>query len=155
MAYANLADIQGMIAKFTINGTSSPSSAQAANIIGQISAEIDSMIADAGYAVPVTTPAWFVDALKLLNGYGAAALILRSMFPDARGSGESAVAEYSYYATEYSKGLKRLQEGVGIPPEVPSSSGMVSASTYFTRNPDSEETLGVIAEPFFKRSSPY
>src|SRR3990172_2903351 len=127
MAYAALSDVQGLLAKWEITASSKPNATQAGAIITQVSAEIDSVISSAGYAVPVTTPAWFLDALKLLNCYGAAAAIIRSMFPDATGPDETPA--YAYYAAQYKAGLARLAAD-GIPPDVPRGTGTVNPSTY-------------------------
>ena len=153
MAYAVIDDVQGLIAKFPLSATTTPTTTQVTTLITQVSAEIDSVIAGAGYAVPVTAPAWFLVALKLLNGYGAAAAVLRSMFPEKAGGGEAAVAMESYYASQYQRGLKRLGTGESIPPGLATGTAQVKPSTYFTRNPDAEEDLGDIAEPFFKRDT--
>ncbi len=150
MAYASLPDVQALIPKFSIDASTKPNTVQATGIVTQISAEMDSVVSGAGYAVPVATPAWFVDALKLLNCYGAAATILKAFFPDATGPDETPA--YAYFAQMYRDGLKRLSTGDGIPPDAPTSSGTVYPSTYFTRNPDAEESLGDIAEPFFTRN---
>lgn len=153
MAYAALSDVQGLLAKFTIGTQSKPTATQAETIITQINAEIDAVIAGQGYAVPVTVPAWFLNALKLLNAYGAAATVLRSMFPDRAGGDDNATAMEAYYAGEYHRGLRRLMTGEGIPPGLVAGSSQATPSTYFTRNADEEEGLGDIAEPFFKRST--
>jgi hypothetical protein len=152
MAYAALSDVQGLIAKFTIDGSSKPTSTQVTTLIGQISADIDAVISAAGYAVPVASPAWFVTALLYLNALGAAALTLRSMFPDSRAAGDAGLSEYALYQRWYEAGLKRLGAPGGIPPDVATNSASVNPSTYFTRNPDTEEDLGDIAEPFFTRA---
>jgi len=153
VAYAALADVQGLLGKFTLSATSKPTSTQATTIIGQISAEIDSVISAAGYFVPVASPAWFLDYLKLLNAYGAAAAVLQSMFPDRAGAADTSAALYSYYGDQYKAGINRLRTGEGIPPGLATNSASVAPSTYFTRNPDEEEDLGAIAEPFFKRNT--
>ena len=153
MAYAALSDVQGLLAKFTIGASSKPTDTQAGVIITDVSAEIDSVIAGRGYAVPVAAPAWFLNALKLLNAYGAAAAVLRSMFPDRTGGEDGSSALESFYAAQYNRGLRRLATGESIPPGLAAGSAQVTPSTYFTRNPDEEEDLGAIAEPFFKRST--
>ena len=153
MAYAVLADVQALFPKFTVGAATKPTDTQAGVIITDVSAEIDSVIAGAGYAVPVTAPAWFLDALKLLNAYGAAAAVLRSMFPDRAGAGEASAALEIFYAAQYNRGLRRLASGESIPPGLAAGAAQVTPSTYFTRNPDEEEDLGDIAEPFFKRST--
>jgi len=152
MAYAELSDVQALMAKLPLTDSTTPTSAQATTLIGQVSAEIDSVIAAAGYAVPVTSPGWFVTALKLLNAEGAASRILRAMFPQSRAATDGSPSEYALYARNYADGLRRLQGGNGIPPDAVTNSGSIGPSTYFTRNPMQEEDLGDISEPTFKRS---
>ena len=153
MAYAALSDVQGLVAKFTISASTKPTDTQAGVIITDVSAEIDSVIAGAGYAVPVTTPSWFVDYLGLVNQYGAAAAILKAMFPEAAGSADTVPAVYQFWESRYQRAMKALRDGSAIPAGLAASSAQVTPSTYFTRNPDEEEDLGDIAEPFFKRST--
>ena len=153
MPYAELSDVQALLAKFTVGGTTKPTVTQATAIIRDVSAEIDAALAGAGFAVPVTAPAWFVNYLGLVNQYGAAAAILKSMFPEAAGATEQTPAVYAFWESRYQKALKALRDGSAIPPGLAAGSAQVTPSTYFTRNPDEEEDLGVIAEPFFKRST--
>lgn len=151
MAYATLADVQGLLAKFTIDGSSTPTSTQATAIIDDINDEIDTLLASSGLLVPVTTPAYFVDMLGMLNAYGAAVLIAQAMLPDRAGATDPSTALYSVWDSRYRAAMARFAKGEGIPPDAPRS-GRLSPSTYFTRNPDAEETLGDIAEPTFTRS---
>ena len=151
MAYAVLADIQALIAKFTVGTATTPTTTQAGAIISDVQDEIDTMLAANGVAVPVTAPAHFVSALGLVNQYGAAAAILKSMFLDAVGAGETPA--YAFWEERYRRGLASIKDGSMIPPDVLFNEASVAPSTYFTRNPDTEEDLGTIAEPFFKRST--
>lgn len=154
MAYAALTDVQGLVAKFPITPTSKPNETQVGTIITGIAAEIDTAIANAGYAVPVASPASFLEYLTLLNAYGAASAAIRSIFADKTGSAEGFEGGIeAYYAAQYAKGLASLRDGSGIPPGVSTTSASIGPSTYFTRNPDAEEDLGDIAEPFFKRET--
>jgi hypothetical protein len=148
-----LADVQGLIATFTIDAGSQPTDTQATAIIAGISSEIDAILGSAGYAVPVTAPASFVGFLKLLNEFGAAAAILTSMFPGALEDPQNLADARSsaYWAARYKAGLDLLESGKVIPPDL-LSGAVVAPSTYFTRNPMTEELLGDIAEPTFKRS---
>ena len=151
MAYADLDDVQGLIAKWTVGTTTTPTMTQATAIINDVSFEIDAALSANGIAVPVTTPAWFVSWLSLANQYGAAAAILKSMFPGATGPDETPA--YAFWESRYQKALKGIKDGSLIPPGLATNEATVAASTYFTRNPDTEEDLGDIAEPFFKRST--
>jgi len=153
MAYAVIADVQALLPKFTLGAATKPTSTQATAIINDVSVEIDAALAGAGYAVPVTAPSWFVDYLGLVNQYGAAAAILKAMFPEAAGSADTVPAIYQFWESRYQRALKALRDGSAIPAGLAASSAQVTPSTYFTRNPDEEEDLGDIAEPFFKRST--
>ena len=62
-------------------------------------------------------------------------------------------AVYQFWESRYQRALKALRDGSAIPAGLAASSAQVMPSTYFTRNPDEEEALGDIAEPFFKRST--
>lgn len=147
MPYAVIGDVQELIAQYPLSVSSAPTTAQATQIVLDISNEIDVMLSGAGFSVPVTTPSYFVDWLGLLNGYGAAAAVLKSMFPNAVGPGETPA--YAFWEARYKEGLKAIADGTISPPESPSNANFVLASTYLTRNPDTEEALGDIAEPMF------
>jgi hypothetical protein len=90
--------------------------------------------------------------LQYIGVAGVAARALRTMFPDATGAGETPA--HADYQKIFDDGLAGLKDGTLIPDDpavVGSTSGYVAPSTYFTRNPDAEEELGEIAEPFFSR----
>src|SRR3990170_7005507 len=152
MAYAVRADVQALLPKFTLGAATKPTSTQATAIINDVSAEIDAALAGAGFAVPVTTPSWFVNYLGLVNQYGAAAAILKAMFPEAAGASDQTPAIYAFWEARYQRALKSLRDGSAIPPGLAAGSAQGTPSAHFTRNPDEEEDLGDIAEPFFKRS---
>src|SRR2546422_800806 len=99
MSYSDINDVRDLLGKFTLSASSKPTEPQATGLIDQVAAEIDSVLGGAGYTVPVTAPAYFVSALKLLNSTGAAAAILRIMFPDAAGSAETPA--YGFWAKWY------------------------------------------------------
>lgn len=149
MVYAVTADVDNLIAKFPRTSSTKPTTTQTSLIISDISNEIDVALSSQGVTVPVTAPSFFVDWLGLLNGYGAAAAVLKSMFPDSQGAAESPA--YAFWEKRYQDGLKSLRDGTGIPTDViGATSGYVAPSTYFTNNPDTEVDLGDIAEPRFK-----
>ena len=153
MAYGTLADVQGLLAQFTIDAASKPTATQAGVIVTDISNEIDGRLSGAGFTVPVTMPTYFVDWLALLNAYGAAAAVLKSMFPDAIEEGKTPV--YAFWEARYKDGLKAISDGSVSPPESPTNSNVVIPSTYLTNNPDEELDLGAIAEPMFKVGTKY
>lgn len=149
MAYATNAQVQQLLAQFTIGAGSSPTAAQVTDIIANVAGEVDVHLDAAGVAVPVATPAHFVDFLENLNAQGAASQVLKSMFPDATGPG--GVPAWKLFHDNYIRGLAAIDAGTAIPGAVATSAAHVAPSTYFTRNPDTEEDTGDIAEPMFKR----
>jgi hypothetical protein len=154
MSYAALSDVQALIAKFTINTLSKPTDTQAGVIITGISAEIDSVIAGLGYNVPVISPPpQFLAWLTLLNAYGAAAAIIRSIFADKSGSADGYEGGIeAYYGSQYKQGIARLISGDAIPPDLATNAATIYPSTYFTRNPDVEEDVGLLGVPFFEKA---
>lgn len=148
MPYASIEDVKGAMAKWTLDANSKPTENEAISMIRDVSLEIDAVLGGIGLATPATAPPEFVVSLKLLNQYGATARILRSMFPDAAGPGETPA--YAFWERNYDDGIKALKKGEGIPSGVATTASLVKPQTYLTRNPDKEETLGDIAEPFFK-----
>lgn len=143
MAYAALARIQGILGRFRIDEDSVPNNTQAESIIDDISDEIDGVLSGLGVTVPVTTPAWFLDKLAILNSYGAAAAILKSAFPEAQGPGENPA--YAFWEARYRTGLKALKDQTEVPSSIingATSGSNIRPSGYFTRNPDEEEELG-------------
>lgn len=147
MSYATITDVQDLIAQFPITTTSKPNTTQVTAIIADTSNEIDVRLSGAGFAVPVTTPGFFLAWLKRLNAYGAAAAVLKSMFPDAVGPGDTPA--YAFWEERYQAGLKAITDGTVSPEGWAAGANQVMPSTYFTRNPDAEEVLGDIAEPMF------
>jgi hypothetical protein len=147
MAYATLSEVQELIAQFPITASSAPDTTQATEIIADISDEVDVRLAGAGIAVPVDTPEYFLRWLGVLTGYGSAAAILKSMFPAAVGPGETPA--YAFWEERYQAGLKAITDGEISAPDTPTGSGFVEPSTYLTRNPDTNEDIGVNAEPLF------
>lgn len=153
MAYAIEADLQELIAQFPLSASSKPTDAQATLIINDTSDEINARLSAAGVATPVATPASFLRALALLNAYGAAAAVLKSMFPDAVGPGDTPA--YAFWEKRYQDGLLAIANGSMVPAAVAANVDSVMPSTYLTRNPDSEEDTGIIAEPLFKIGKVY
>lgn len=152
MVYASNSQVQGAIAKFTVGASTKPTTTQMSTIISEVEGIIDSVLSAKGIAVPVTLPAHFEQALEGISVAGSAARVLKSMFPDAVGAGETPA--YAYWQKLFDDGIKALVDGSLIPDDplvVGSASGYVAPSTYFTNNPDEEAEIGTIAEPFFTR----
>lgn len=152
-SYATEVKVESLMAQFIIDETTSPSSTELTTIIEDVEGEIDTALRTQGVSTPVATPTYLLDWLEGLASTGAAARALKSMFPDAGGPGQVAASEF--YQRIYERGLAGIRDGTMIPPEAVSSGSSVSPSTYFTRNPDEEEALGSIAEPFFTRSKTF
>lgn len=148
MAYAVLKDVERLIAQFEITATGTPSSTEVDRILTDMEAEVNVALAAAGYTVPATAPAFFLEWLRILVSYGTAAAVLKSRFPDVVGPGENPA--YAFWESRYKAGLKGIQNGSMVPPDAGSTSAFVAPSTYLTRNPDTEEKLGDIAEPGIK-----
>ncbi len=148
MAYADIADVNGLIAKFPPSATSAPTTTQATALITEIDNEVNVALSSVGVTVPVTAPAYFLGWLGLVVSYGAAAAILKSMFPASSGPAETPA--YSFWEKRYQEALKQIRSGDAIPDEITAGGLYAAPSTYFTRNPDEEEDLGGIAEPPFK-----
>ena len=146
--YVEVSDVQAIISAFDIGRGSSPTRLEADQIVIDTDAEINSVLDSAGLAVPVTTPSYFVGWLEAINKYGAAAAILKSMFPDAAGVGETPA--YAFWEARYRNALKLFAKGEGIPDSATKGGSNLNPSTYLTRNPDEDEDLGDIAEPLAK-----
>lgn len=148
MAYAAIADVQALMAKFVISATSTPTTTQAEGMITQVSNDIDRVLAQRGVAVPVTTPAYFTGWLTAVNSWGAAAAVLKSMFPGATGPGENPA--WAFWEKRYQDALKAIADS-DLPSEITEgTTGAAIAQTYLTENPDQEIELGDIAESVFK-----
>ncbi len=148
MAYATITQLQGLLAKFTLSTTTTPTTAQATEILSQVSQEVDVALASKGVAPPVASPSYFVDWLEHVNCYGAAAQVLKSAFPGSRGQAEEPA--YAYWQKLYDQSMKGIKDGSMLPPGLTANDSYVAPSTYFTRNQDEEEDLGDISEPLFK-----
>lgn len=153
MSYATLAETQQLISKWTLGATTTPTATQAQAIVDEISYEVDAKLAAGNVStIPVTEPAYFLGYLKLVNMYGAAAAILKSMFPASVGAGETPA--WAFWESRYQKALKALEDGSALPPGV-TTSVRISPSSYGTRYPLEDAEIGVNAEPFFKRSTKF
>ena len=153
MTYADAADVNRLIAKFPPGAATAPTETQATELITEIDNEVNVALSSVGVTVPVTTPAYFLDWLGLVVAYGAAAAILKSMFPQSAGTSDANPSIYAFWERRYRDALKQIRSGDAIPDEITAGGLYAAPSTYFTRNPDEEEDLGDIAEPFFKRST--
>jgi len=140
MAYATLDDVQALIPRTPVSATTEPTDSQVLGFIAQVDGEVNVALASRGIAIPVVSPALFVEFLKLTNALGAASLTLRAMFPDAAGIGEQPSA--GFFAARYTEQLAMIKDGSMIPDSVTTSTPSALPSTFLTRNPDSPEDLG-------------
>lgn len=86
MAYCTITDVRALNPKRTYDADSKPTETQVESFIDRIADEIDVVISGHGLSTPVASPQAFVDHLKQVNAYGAAALAEMAMFPEAAGS---------------------------------------------------------------------
>lgn len=111
MAYCDIGDVQGQNPKRgDYSASTLPTSTQVEEYITQISNTIDSTLAGRGLSVPVTSPDYFVDALRLLNAQGAGALAELAMFPEAPDTPGGSPHGTRLWQM-YQAGLKQLREG--------------------------------------------
>ena len=147
MAYTNERKIQSLLGQFDISGSTKPNTAQVAILMSQVDGELDAILAAAEVTVPVTSPTYFVDWLEGIASAGVAARVLKSMFPDHTGPGETPA--HAFWQRLYDRGIGMIKDGSILSDDVVNIAD-VEPSTYFTRNPDTEEDTGDIAEPAFK-----
>jgi len=136
------------MAQFSIGASTKPTTTQATSFVDEIDAEINVLLEKHSVTTPVTSPAAFLTWLGNVSANGATATVLKSMFPDATGPGETPA--YSFFEKRYQDALKELRAGDVIPASLLESEDDAGPSTYFTRNPVDEEDLGGISEPYFK-----
>ena len=142
MAYSTVDQVRSRMAQFSIGTSTKPTTAQVTTFLDEIDSEINVILTGHGIETPVTTPADFVTWLSNVAANGVTALVLKSMFPNTVGPGETPA--WAFFEKRYQDALKMLREG-GVIPGADSQ-----ASTYFTRNPVTEEDLGGISEPLFR-----
>lgn len=135
MTYADLSAVQALTPQRATYDTSSiPTAAQLTAFLDDCAGEIDARLEAAGIAVPVTTPASFVNWLRRVNAYGAASLAEEAANPEAEGGG---VAERWW--TRYTDGLKAISDGSALPASLAQSgNSRVMPRAYGTDNPGSD-----------------
>ena len=113
MAYCTITDIQTINPQRTYSATSKPTATQVNSIMDLIAADIDVILGAKGYTTPVTTPDAFLNWLKLLNAYGAAAEVEASMFPETVEKGST--PHSMDLLKKYEKRLTMLKSGEVTP----------------------------------------
>lgn len=139
MAYTNVDIVQTRIARFIVGSGRTVTPEQLDQIIDDVDAEVNHIVDTLGGTVPVTTPAWFVIRLRSLASDGSAAVVLKSLFPEAQGPGTSPA--YAFYEDRYRAGIRLLLVR-GLPVALVTR---IQAQTYFTRHPEEEAELGTLA----------
>lgn len=153
MPYASPHDVQRLIARVPNIGSSSmPNSGQVTEIIADVSAEVEIHLLSAGFTIPAGLPSSFLRWVGLIVQEGTAAIVLKSAYPESMqaANGGPVVPAYAYYEKKYQDALKLIDSGNLNIADAQNGDPVVGPSSYFTRNPDVEETLGEIAEPPFK-----
>lgn len=148
--YAEIADVERLMAQFNLSQSTKPSREQVESIIADTEHEVNVMLDSASILIPIDVASVsFLGFLKMVVSYGATAAILKSMFPSIQGPGDTPA--YAFWESRYNSRLKGIIDGTLVPSDVIRTTTKAKPSTYFTRNPGGEESLGV-HEPWFKRS---
>lgn len=133
MAYATLDGVREQDPRAVYSDTSSPSEAQVLVLLEDIAGEIDTVLAAAGYTVPITTPATLLAAVTRLNAMGAAAMAHMGMFPETVGAGPTSDLGSRLWKM-YTDGLERLVEA-GKAGATGNTGTATSARSYQVDNP--------------------
>jgi len=150
MAYCDTTDVQALLPQFTLSTTTKPTLVQTGLFIDDIAAEMDIYLARGGVTTPVTTPTTFTTWLKKVNAEGAAATVLRGMFPGQMQNANQVSSPADMWEARYKAALKLIQDQKFLSSITGSGDDLQVPTTYLTNNPDEEEDIGEIAEPFFK-----
>lgn len=145
--YSSTTLVNEVLGPHATTATTTPTTAQLSNMIDGINAQIDSVLLGAGVSsVPVTSShnASFAAFLIEVEKWGSAAESLKAMFPEATGPGETPA--FGFWQKKYDDTLKAWRDGKDIPSTLLGGANDPSPSTYFTRNPGTEEVLGDLME---------
>lgn len=137
MPYCTLSDVQTLNPERTYDATTAPTTTQVNALITQIAVEIDAVLQAKGYTIPVTSPDNFVDFLKYVNAYGAAALADKGMFPASSDIGQT--QHWKELMTIYQGWMKDLKEGKATPSSLSKSSASVALGSYYTEMDDQDD----------------
>jgi hypothetical protein len=164
--YCEIADVKREMGRYgpNLTATSVPNLTQAGEIIDDIAAEIDGVLAARSVQVPVAVPpnpvsltSWVEGFLKRLNALGTAGVVLQGMFPHAAGPASSNLGDDK--TREYRSLLKQLTDGENlIPDNIIIVTGGVAPgeprSLWTDGNVDSEAVaLGTTGDPIFTRTT--
>jgi hypothetical protein len=129
----------------TVTGSSIPlTTSEVATIIARVSAEVDSALAGAGYAVPVDSSASGYAFVQEVTNYGTSWKVLRAFFPNLGGPGGD-IGLASEYRDAYRAALTAIRKGeqtiIGAALDT-SGQGRNLLRSYSTSNPMA--TAGVL-----------
>lgn len=137
MGYAVEGDIRRHLGKYSgfwpPAGAVPPTVADGLAFADRASGELDGILRGRGIAVPVAAPASFVANLRDLAALYAASLISAGLFPQA--AGPSSTTHHEFLMGLYREGLKRIEDGSGIPDDIVGS-GSSLPSSLATKHPD-------------------
>ncbi len=134
MAYCTSSDLAVHTPKRTYGASTTPTSTQVSTYCDMVSAEIDAVLEAKGYTVPVTSPTNFVNLLKYIASYGAAALAEHAMFPETSEMGQT--PSWKMLQAIYKDWLAKLADGTIIPASLSQGSASVGAASYGEQNQD-------------------
>lgn len=113
--YCTVEQLQDLMS-LTFTSTSKPTDAKAAEIIEEVSGELDGVIAAAGYELPITNAGALL-LLRRYNTFGAAASCWHAGYVT-----DNDLPRVTYWATEYNNFIRRLKNGEqALPGETPES----------------------------------
>lgn len=142
MSYATINDVQVRMIQFKIGSDENDVIDEdgVTNVLNQITSEINNCLLSLGLLVPVEARhTEFLGKLKSVCADGAAALILKSVFPAAEGPQESPA--YAFFEDRYTRAIKSLKMG-SYPPELETTASRNFPSSYFVKK-------GIDPEPMF------
>ena len=139
MAYCTVADVQGIMGQ-TFSTTSKPTVAEVTAAIDETAAELDGVLAAAGYAVPVSGDS-SVKIAKRMNQYGAA---VNAWHTGVIADNEP--ARVIYWREQYANFITRIRKGEQtLPDDTPTASpntgfsvSLKRADGFATYNPNGE-----------------
>lgn len=147
------ADLTPMLpANVSIGTNTSPwTVAGVGSLIGEVSAEIDTAVAAAGYGLPIATTATTAYArLQNLCKMGVCWQVLKSIFPDMGGPGDK-VSLAADYRTAYVDGLDAIRAGseplIGAGLDASESVRLLPRSRSTSDTPTSTEGISLGWEP--------
>ncbi len=118
------------------SAATAPTADYIANLINEVSSDIDMALGSVGYSIPATTPSEFVLWCGQLCADGVAAIALKSLAPGQIYSpnGGPVTPAYAYYQKLYDDRIKGILNRDLVWPGAPMGNASLP-STYLTDNP--------------------